>query len=189
MLGSSPKTKIPNVSFMNAVCPPVDVEERIKHIETLDLDPIKIKLLCSSDGPGWDREKIEQVEKRYRQFLILNLKHRDRQIVPTKSVDTFWHTHILDTMKYAEDCQTIFGHFLHHFPYFGMRGEEDARNLQRAFEETQVLFEGEFGEKLAGQRGDCKVSDCDAEQCSPAECHNRGADRTRPTFKDYLIAA
>lgn len=172
---------------MNALCTLVDVEERIKHIETLDLDPIKIKLLCSDDGPGWDRAKIEQMERKYRQFLTLNLKHPNRSIVPNKEIDLFWHAHILDTLKYAEDCQKIFGRFLHHFPYFGMRGKEDAQNLQRVFEETQALFEEEFGEKLAEQQGDCQVSDCDAEQCDPAECHNRGADRTRPTFNNLTV--
>ncbi|TSC83579.1 MAG: hypothetical protein G01um101417_489 [Parcubacteria group bacterium Gr01-1014_17] len=162
----------------------VETEQGIQAITALNLDPIKIKLLCSDDGPGWDRAKIECVEKRYRQFLVLNLKHRDHPIVPTKEIDTFWHTHILDTMKYAEDCQKIFGRFLHHFPYFGMRGKEDARQLQEAFAETKDLFVREFGERLTEKCGDCQVSDCDAPQCSP----NRGIDRTRPTFKDLAVA-
>jgi hypothetical protein len=60
-------------------------------------------------------------------------------------VDKFWHGHILDTLKYAEDCDVIFGRFLHHFPYFGMRGAEDAANLARAGEVTQRLYLQEFG--------------------------------------------
>lgn len=169
---------------MNVVCMSDVVEERIKNIETLDLDPIKIKLRCSEDGPGWDREKIEQVERRYRQFLILNLKHPCRSIVPNKEIDLFWHAHILDTMKYAEDCQKIFGRFLHHFPYFGMRGEEDARHLQEAFAKTKDLFVKEFGEELTEKCGDCQVSDCDASQCSP----NRSRDWSRPSFTTKAFA-
>ena len=166
-----------------------DLNNRIKLIEILNLDPIKIKLLCSDDGPKWDRKKVDQVEKKYRQFLILNLKHSDHTIVPTKEIDIFWHSHILDTMKYAEDCQAIFERFLHHFPYFGMRGKEDAKNLQEAFASTQQLFKEEFGETITEEHGDCKVSDCDAEQCSVAECHNRGVDRTRPTFGTEPVVA
>ena len=60
----------------------------------------------------------------------------------------FWHCHILDTKKYADDCQHALGFFLHHFPYFGMRGEEDSQNLRRAFEETLTLIEREYGESL-----------------------------------------
>lgn len=182
------KLKLCLFCIMHDVQPLTDVGERIKHIETLDLDPIKIKLLLSDDGPKWDRAKIELVEKQYRRFLILNLKNNGRKIVPNKEIDAFWHRHILDTMKYAEDCQKIFGYFLHHFPYFGMRGEEDAKNLQQAFQETRMLFEGEFGEKLVGSNGDCDAEGCDAEQCGPAECHNRGVDQTRPTFAQLVTA-
>lgn len=60
-------------------------------------------------------------------------------------IDDFWHLHILDTQKYAEDCQVIFGYFLHHFPYFGMRGEEDAKNLSDSWEETCNLYQNRFG--------------------------------------------
>ncbi len=106
--------------------------------------------------------------------------------MPDKELDSFWHAHILDTMKYADDCEQIFGHFLHHFPYFGLRGEEDAQHLQDAFAETKRLYQAEFGEAyrveiVAG----CSVSSCDAAQCDPSECHNISTDVTRPT----LVAA
>ena len=63
-----------------------------------------------------------------------------------------WHYHILDTEKYAEDCRDIFGYFVHHFPYFGMRGDEDAQHLQAAFVETQELYVKEFGKSLSELR-------------------------------------
>jgi hypothetical protein len=52
----------------------------------------------------------------------------------------------LDTQKYAEECSTVFGEFLHHFPYFGLRGEEDQRALRTAYESTLELMRDEFGE-------------------------------------------
>jgi hypothetical protein len=61
-------------------------------------------------------------------------------------VDTFWHYHILDTLKYAEDCQAVFGYFLHHFPYLGLRGEEDLLAHERVGERMRVLYEDTFGE-------------------------------------------
>jgi hypothetical protein len=51
----------------------------------------------------------------------------------------------LDTQKYQEDCERVFGYFLHHFPYFGMRGEEDAENLKHAWAESCALYEKRFG--------------------------------------------
>ena len=31
-------------------------------------------------------------------------------------VDEFWHQHILDTRKYRDDCENIFGHYMDHTP-------------------------------------------------------------------------
>lgn len=56
-----------------------------------------------------------------------------------------WHHHILDTHAYAPDCQSVFGHFLHHFPYWGMRGEEDKAELYSAYAATLQLYEQHFG--------------------------------------------
>jgi hypothetical protein len=44
--------------------------------------------------------------------------------------------HILDTAAYREDCDEIFGRFLDHFPYFGMRDEQDAQALEHAYADT-----------------------------------------------------
>lgn len=118
-------------------------------IRSLDLDPIKIKLM-DREGERWTREYADEVEVWYRRFLFLNAKYRNQPIVVTKPIDTFWHYHILDTMKYAADCQAVFGFFLHHFPYFGMRGDDDARNLELAFGNTLEIAELEFGENMLG---------------------------------------
>lgn len=139
-------------------------------VDALDLDPIKVKILDADDGLGWNLQKVEEVETEYRQFLFLNYKYPDRAIVPSKDVDKFWHYHILDTRKYAEDSKRIFGYFLHHFPYFGMRGEEDECNLQNAFAETNELRRQEFGERKDGVEyawcsGECSSQDCGT--CGP----------------------
>jgi hypothetical protein len=66
-----------------------------------------------------------------------------------EDVDTFWHYHILDTRKYAADCQAVFGQFLHHFPYSGLRGNEDAAAHEAACERMRVLYEETFGVSYA----------------------------------------
>lgn len=72
-------------------------------------------------------------------------------------MDTIWHYHILDTRAYAKDCQSVFGEFFHHYPYFGMRGKEDEENLEKSFYKTCELYETRFGESLTRDEtvGDC----------------------------------
>ena len=127
-------------------------------IDALDLDCIKLKLMDHEEGHGWSREYADKIEIAYRRFLALMVKFPEQTLAPTKDIDKFWHGHILDTMKYAEDCESAFGYFLHHFPYFGMRGEEDAKNLQTAADQLHVLYELEFGESLRGGAAFCGAS-------------------------------
>src|SRR6267143_1715158 len=133
-------------------------EQVIAAIQALDLDPIKFKLMDHEEGQGWSREYVDQMAIEYKRFLTLSVKYPEETIAPSKDVDKFWHGHILDTMKYAEDCQNVFGYFLHHFPYFGMRGEEDAANLAEAGKTTNRLYEREFGEGVPRRAAYCSVA-------------------------------
>src|SRR6267142_2382632 len=133
-------------------------EQVIAAIQALDLDPIKFKLMDAEEGQGWSREYVDQMAIEYKRFLTLSVKYPDETIAPSKDVDKFWHGHILDTMKYAEDCQNVFGYFLHHFPYFGMRGEEDAANLAEAGRTANRLYEKEFGDAVASRAAYCSVA-------------------------------
>jgi hypothetical protein len=83
----------------------------------------------------------------------------NRSLVPSQDIDHVWHHHILDTMKYAQDCQMLFGYFVHHFPYFGQRGESDRQNLQMAFKQTQSLFQEHFGTDVTVTEEAGKVAD------------------------------
>jgi hypothetical protein len=141
-------------------------EQIIAAIQALDLDPIKVKLMDPEEGQGWSREYVDQMAIEYKRFLTLSVKYPQETIAPSKNVDKFWHGHILDTMKYAEDCQNVFGYFLHHFPYFGMRGEADAANLAEAGRTTQRLHEQEFGKAVPSQAAMCGVAVTDR----PAMC-------------------
>ncbi len=124
-------------------------DQDMKRILELDLDPIKVKLMHQQSGEGWSMGKTEAVEREYRRFLILMKMYPNEPTAPLEDVDTFWHYHILDTVKYAADCESVFGYFLHHFPYVGMRGEEDAADLVRIGARMQELYESTFQESYA----------------------------------------
>ena len=115
-------------------------------IAALDLEPIKVKLMHAESGEGWSLAQVDAVEFEYRRFLYLMKMFPQEQTAPLFDVDIFWHYHILDTMKYAADCQAVFGYFLHHFPYLGLRGEDDEAAHHRVGERMRELYEATFGD-------------------------------------------
>lgn len=122
------------------------MNDAYKAIAELDLEPIKVKLMHKESGEGWSLERANAIEFEYRRFLILMKKYPDEQTAPLVDVDTFWHYHILDTLKYATDCEAVFGYFLHHFPYIGLRGEADEEAHHRVGQRMKELYEETFGE-------------------------------------------
>jgi len=119
-------------------------------IAEINLEMVKMKLRKSEDeeGLGWSYEQCDEGEIEYKRFLHLIKKFSGFQIVPHKIMDLMWHQHILDTRAYHKDCDKIFGEYLHHFPYFGIRSEADKKNLDTAFSETESLYSLEFKEEM-----------------------------------------
>ena len=152
-------------------------------IAALDLDAIKVKLMRHDDGKGWTREQADAVEVAYRRFLYLMKMFPHEPTAPLVDVDTFWHYHILDTMKYAVDCDEVFGYFLHHFPYLGLRGKEDEQALVGMGQRMQVLYEQTFGESYARTITDRSPRQRDA-SCSKVDAQPAFCSRvdTQPAF-------
>ena len=110
----------------------------------LDLEPIKSKLMHMESGEGWSLEQANAVEKEYRRFLCLMKMYPNEELGPLMDVDTFWHYHILDTMKYAVDCDKVFGYFQHHYPYVGMGDEADQQMRIDGAVRMRDLYEATF---------------------------------------------
>lgn len=123
-------------------------------IAALDLVPIKVKLMHKESGEGWSLAQANEVEIEYRRFLFLLKQFPHEPVVPRFDVDIFWHYHILDTMKYAIDCEQIFGHFLHHYPYGGLGAEDDQAAHHRNGARTQELYEATFGIAIRHEQHD-----------------------------------
>lgn len=120
----------------------------IPAIDTLNLEPIKEILTKSESFHGWTREYCDQIEILYKSFLCLMVFYPEKNIVPNFEIDQFWHAHILDTKKYFTDCQTIFGQYIHHYPYIGLNGGSDQNDLDQLFGETLDLVQKHFPELL-----------------------------------------
>lgn len=159
---------------------PALVRQKIKEINSLDFTMLKSKLMNKEEGKGWTAKMCNAVEILYKNFLCLILKYPTKDIVPTKQIDDFWHAHILDTRRYHSDCKKIFGQYIHHYPYFGLRGEDDAKDLQNSFSETKMLWKKEFSEGMSVKGlgavygpggGKCKSSVCGS-TCA-GRCHSK----------------
>jgi hypothetical protein len=136
-------------------------------VAAVDLEPMKVKLTNPVGEERWSAEEANVAELWYRRFLHLKKRYPAATLVPRRFVDKFWHTHILDTRKYANDCALLFGRFLHHNPYFGMNGPADAELWARSVVETEELFLTEFGESLDSVQFPSVSSYCSGSCSSP----------------------
>jgi hypothetical protein len=123
-----------------------DIRAAIEIVDLLDLTPISEKLQSEPGDIVWSADSIEAMERSYRKFLVLNKLYPDVTLGVNKMLDEYWHQHILDTRKYAADCETVFGRFLHHYPYFGMAGDAEMLENSETYSETQDIWERMFGE-------------------------------------------
>lgn len=126
---------------------PEDIAVALEKVDAIDLAPINMKL--RHEEPGfWSDERIAGTERDYRRFLALNLVRPGALFSVDKALDEYWHQHILDTRKYAADCETVLGYFLHHYPYFGLTDAQEHQANVELFAETQDLWEQAFGEPM-----------------------------------------
>lgn len=145
------------------------VDDALHRISKINLANVRLKLRYTGSGKDWDDATLDQTELEYRQFLALNFAYPDLTIVPDEAVDQFWHQHILDSRAYANDTTSVFGYFLHHFPYLGIRGPADAEKLAECYSETRNLYEVHFQtqEKERSTTG----SSCGSGKCSSCASH------------------
>jgi len=162
------------------------LDRKVQLIDGLDLEPIAFKLVHPEPGEtGMSVEEADELVKKYRCFLKLCAMYPEESIVPSKEIDKVWHVHILDTAMYMADCDAIFGFVLHHFPYFGLRGEADLEMLHAKGAETRELYLRHFGEDMYGgsvQNMDATCTGNCSPSCSPSGCGKKvfdGASRPR----------
>jgi hypothetical protein len=127
----------------------------IAAIHALDLQSVKARLMDPELGEGWTREYADSIETAYKTYLTMLAKYPEHaeDIMLAKDVDEFWHTHILQTLKYADDCQKVFGAFLHHDPHIGPRTPQDLDKRAAKTEQTRRLYEREFENAPAAWAG------------------------------------
>lgn len=143
-------------------------------INDIDLEQIKVKLMHAQSGEGWSRTRADAIEVEYRRFLCMLHLYPEESFAPLLDVDTFWHYHILDTRKYAADCEQTFGYFMHHHPYVGL-GEDDAADHQAYGDRMHALYQATFGEAcLSGVDAAAGAGDAPTAWCSRVDVQAQG---------------
>lgn len=137
--------------------------------DQLDLTNVRMKMADPEEGKGYSASHLDVVEQEYRKFLALHMAFPEMEVVPCEIVDEMWHHHILDTIAYRDDCERLFGKFLDHFPYFGLRGPDDALALESAYDRTLATYRDAFGEPppdtwLGADARTCRT------KCKPMKC-------------------
>ena len=131
------------------------MNEAMAVVNSIDFEQMNNKLV---NFYGWSKEDVSLMNNYYKKWLSIHVCYTELATAPSAKLDEYWHMHILDTQKYMEDCQMVFGKYLHHYPYFGLESDND--NLNTGFELTKKLFKHHFGHDLTGLANPCKATKC-----------------------------
>ncbi len=123
------------------------VEQALAAIQALDLESVKLRITDPKLGEGWTRAHADSIEIAFKNYLTMLVKYQDdaEDILLSEDVDEFWHTYILQTIKYTDDCEAAFGKYLHHTPHIGEVTEADVERRTGQAEKTRRLYQNEFG--------------------------------------------
>lgn len=144
-------------------------------VAELNFERLKFKYTESSESE-MSEEEWNRAELEYRRFMSLKVLYPNQALVPSKIVDAVWHVHILDTRAYRQDCETVFGRFIDHYPYFGIYGKDDYQTLVDSFAETVATYEKHYGpypNKAAMNAARCEDHACHVP--SSCACRVEGA--------------
>jgi hypothetical protein len=121
-----------------------------KRAEDLDLTSVREAMV---EKHGWGVDRAREAQREYVRFLTLLQMKPGFMLIPwfdskgRDDLDQFWHQHILDTAKYAADCNTLFGQMIHHNPHVlkGSEQESDAAEKTRRLY-TRTFKSGFYGD-------------------------------------------
>ncbi len=117
------------------------LETCLAYIQNLDLNYLALRLIHKEN---WDEGEAREAVRKYKNFLKLRVMNKELIGVPTYEIDEVWHAHILHTKQYMEDCQKIFGSYMHHTP--ASPTGEDSEEMNKHYQNTAQLYENTFEE-------------------------------------------
>ena len=89
----------------------------------------------------WDEDRAVSAIQEYKKMLVM--AKLGVHVVPGKDIDEIWHSHILFTKKYQDDCNDFFGYYLNHKPSDGS-SEEDNMKRKLSYEKMLIMYKQYF---------------------------------------------
>jgi hypothetical protein len=156
--------------------------EQSSPLPTLSVDLIRAAKHSEGVLSSLDEESLQRLELQYRKFLLLNGRHPNRSLAPTKILDEMWHLHILHPRAYMKDCMEILGFVLDHDPGFG-KEEGEMSLLEETFSITGSLWETEFGEPYTTPIHMSSTMWMQTDPTNPTQCRTK-IDEEEPASPD-----
>lgn len=114
--------------------------------------PLISAILKNDKKLNLTEQVVNEVCEEYKKFLFLAKTNPTANLVPSLMIDEVWHDHILHTKQYANDCNQIFGSYMHHLPSINEEGED--------ISETFQLYRNVFGTEPPCAYWNCSNSYC-----------------------------
>ena len=116
----------------------------------------------------------------YRQYMFLIALGQFKSMsVPSDAVDQIWHAHILHTVHYADFCQNVAGHFVHHNPFGDNTSQMERQGAVKAlFQASHTIFGANVFAPvlLSADCGSCAGCSSCAGSCGGTACGGAGGD-------------
>lgn len=127
----------------------------------------------TTDHPEIDQTTARRIVGQAAAFIAASGQHPGQSLAPSKLVDYGWHAFILHTVDYADFCQRVAGHFVHHVPTDGENEQEPGAALAARERTVNAI-------QTAGYTVDAELwhSTADCNQCH-AGCHDSGPSADR----------
>ena len=109
---------------------------------------LAVQKLVELNPEQWNLVRAAKAVLDYQRYMAVTKALGGVQLVPNGGIDEVWHMHILDTRAYMQDCDALFGEYLHHYPYFGMLGEENQQQWFDVQAQSAQLWLRLFNEPL-----------------------------------------
>jgi hypothetical protein len=117
-----------------------DERRRVEELAAFDFTPVRRRLVQQG---SLTEEWADIAILEFRRYLAVRLLSPGPVMMLSAVVDEVWHASILFTRLYADLCQRVFGHFLHHDPE--MQPIVDPGAEWRVFEERYTVLFGPPG--------------------------------------------
>src|ERR1700733_7352643 len=107
------------------------IDAAVRTASTLNFGVLSYFLSEYDAGPRLIRPYVNDAICLYRKFLAIKIVHWRQRLIPSDPVDEVWHSHLLMTKKYRQDCQRLFGQYLDHDPMYGSRSWQELQRYNR----------------------------------------------------------